>query len=185
MIAAGAHDEKGDTTAVKTMVVKRTADTDDTTMTENAIIVAIDTDPGHDLAVEITTDAGQRPALEVDLAAKMKNTRDVDVRSAATLQLSAGVIPNAEGTVTIVIADIELRQEIQIDYISLALEDLFHMAVHTALATITTSNLCDENTILHRDTQSLSFYHNFHSTPIYVCAVSHLRCAYFIPARIK
>ncbi|KAJ6159133.1 hypothetical protein N7485_011959 [Penicillium canescens] len=134
MIAAGAHDEKGDTIAVKTTVVKRIADTDDTTMTENATIAAIDTDPGHDLAVEITTDAGQRPALEVDLVAKMKNTRDVDVRSVATLQLSAGVIPNAEGTVTIVIADIELRQGIQIDYISLALEDLFHMAIMNRLS---------------------------------------------------
>jgi hypothetical protein len=69
----------------------------------------------------------------------MKNTRDGDARSVATPQRSAGVIPKAEETVTTVITDTEeLRQGIQIDYISPALEDLIHMAVHTALATITT-----------------------------------------------
>ncbi|OQD86223.1 hypothetical protein PENANT_c008G02965 [Penicillium antarcticum] len=121
----------------KNIVVTRIADTDDTAtidtaMTENAIIAAIDTDPAHDLGAETTTDAGQRRALEVDLLAEMKNIKDGDVRSAATLQLSADVTPNAEGIVTIVIAVIELlnelRQGVQIDYISLALEDLIHMA---------------------------------------------------------
>ncbi|KAJ5757407.1 uncharacterized protein N7511_006101 [Penicillium nucicola] len=84
--------------------------TTDTEMTENVAIAAIDTDPARDLdlAVETTTGAGQRPALEVDLVAKMKNTRSEGVRNAATLQLSVDVTLNAEGTVTIVIAVIEL-----------------------------------------------------------------------------
>jgi hypothetical protein len=137
VIAAEAHGEKEDAIVVKTMAAKRNPGTEDTMTTEYAIIAAIDTD--HDLVGEITTDAGQRPVLEVDLAAKMKNTRDGDARSVATPQRSAGVIPKAEETVTTVITDTEeLRQGIQIDYISPALEDLIHMAVHTALATITT-----------------------------------------------
>ncbi|KGO68160.1 hypothetical protein PITC_038830 [Penicillium italicum] len=104
-----ARDGKGDMTEAKILRVTRTGGTADIMTIENAINVAIVTDPAHDLVVEITTDDAQSPVLGVDPTAKTRNTRNDGGWSAATRQLSVGDTPNADETEMTMIAAIKLQ----------------------------------------------------------------------------
>ncbi|KAJ5471150.1 hypothetical protein N7530_008507 [Penicillium desertorum] len=104
-----ARDGKDDMTGATILHVTRTGGTADIMTIETAIIAAIVTDPAHDLAVEITTDGVQILALGVDPVARMRNIRNDDGWSAATLRLSVGDTLNADETEMTMIAATELQ----------------------------------------------------------------------------